>query len=101
MGWTATGALTGEEIAVGDTVTAGDTVTLTARWDMYADMNGDGKLNIADAVLIRLYEWGYYPLSGDRLFLMDVNDDGVVNASDFHILLAYLGEALEFLPVCE
>lgn len=91
LGWRAISALTGQEIAAGDAVSAGDTVTLTAQWGMYADMNGDGKLTIADAFAIRLYEWGYYPLPADRAFLMDMNGDGTVNTTDAHFLFAHLG----------
>ena len=94
LGWTAVSTLTGEEIAEGDTVAAGDTVTLTARWAMCGDMNGDGKLSIADAFAIRLYDWGYYPLHADRAFLMDVNGDGAVNTADAHFLFAHLAGAV-------
>ena len=100
LGWTAVSTLTGGEIAEGDTVAAGDTVTLTARWAMYGDANGDGKVNIADAFVIRLYDWGYYRIPADRLSLLDMNQDGVVNTADAHILFACLAGAIE-MPIYE
>ena len=95
LGWTARSTMRGAEVAEGDTIAAGDTVTLTAQWGMYGDVNGDGKVNIADALAIRLYDWGCYSIAGERLFLMDMNEDGVVNTADAHILFASLCGAIE------
>ena len=100
LGWTAVSTLTGGEIAEGTTVAAGDTVTLTAQWGMYGDANGDGKVNIADAFVIRLYDWGYYSIAKDRRSLLDMNRDGVVNTADAHILFACLAGAIE-MPIYE
>ena len=90
LGWSAVSALDGGAIAEGDTVAAGDTITVTAQWGMYGDANGDGKVNIADAFVIRLYDWGYYSIHKDRAALLDMNGDGVVNTTDAHILFARL-----------
>ena len=100
LGWTAHSTMRGAEVAEGDTIAAGDTVTLTAQWGMYGDVNGDGKVNIADALAIRLYDWGYYRIPMERLPLMDMNADGVVNTADAHILFAILCGAVD-MPVCE
>ena len=100
LGWKAVSTLTGGEIAEGATVEAGDTVTLTAQWGMYGDANGDGKVNIADAFVIRLYDWGYYSIAKDRVSLLDMNRDGVVNTADAHILFACLAGAIE-MPIYE
>ena len=100
LGWKAVSTLTGGEIAEGAAVAAGDTVTLTAQWGMYGDANGDGKVNIADAFVIRLYDWGYYRIPADRLSLLDMNRDGVVNTADAHILFACLAGAIE-MPIYE
>ena len=100
LGWKAVSTLTGGEIAEGDAVAAGDTVILTAQWGMYGDANGDGKVNIADAFVIRLYDWGYYRIPADRLSLLDMNRDGVVNTADAHILFACLAGAIE-MPIYE
>ena len=67
---------------------------------MYGDVNGDGKVSIADALAIRLYGWGYYRIPMERLPLMDMNADGVVNTADAHILFAILCGAVD-MPVCE
>lgn len=98
LGWVATSTLSGTEIAEGAAIAAGDTVTVTARWGMYGDANGDGKVNIADAFVIRLYGWGYYSIAEEKLALLDMNEDGVVNASDAHILFAHLAGAFE-MPI--
>jgi uncharacterized repeat protein (TIGR02543 family) len=98
LGWTAHSTMRGAEVAEGDTIAAGDTVTVTARWGMYGDANGDGKVNIADAFVIRLYGWGYYSIAEEKLALLDMNEDGVVNASDAHILFAHLAGAFE-MPI--
>jgi uncharacterized repeat protein (TIGR02543 family) len=100
LGWTAHSTMRGAEVAEGDTIAAGDTVTLTAQWGMYGDVNGDGKVSIADALAIRLYGWGYYRIPMERLPLMDMNADGVVNTADAHILFASLCGAVD-MPVCE
>ena len=60
----------------------------------------DGKVNIADAFVIRLYDWGYYSIPADRLSLLDMNRDGVVNTADAHILFACLAGAIE-MPIYE
>ena len=100
LGWQAISALTGKEIAAGDSVAAGDTVTLTARWGMYADMTGDGKLTIGDTFALYLHKFGYYPLPEERAFLMDVSGDGAVDLADSHYLFAYLVGAID-LPILE
>ena len=100
LGWQAISALTGKEIAAGDSVAAGDTVTLTARWGMYADMTGDGKLTIGDTFALYLHKFGYYPLPEERAFLMDVSGDGAVDLVDSHYLFAYLVGAID-LPILE
>lgn len=100
LGWVVTSTLTGEEVNPGDTIAAGDTITLTAQWGMCGDVNGDGKVNIADALAIRLYGWGYYRIPMERLPLMDMNADGVVNTADAHILFACLAGAIE-MPIYE
>ena len=79
-------------------VDIGDTVTFAAHWKMYADATGDEKLTVADALAIRLYAAGYYPIDEAELPYMDVNSDGVVNTADAQVIIAYLADAIYKIP---
>lgn len=87
-----------DEAATDLTTVPGDTVTFSAQWHMYADATGDEKLTIADALAIRLYAAGYYPIDESDLPYMDVNSDGTVDAGDAQVIIAYLGDAIYKIP---
>lgn len=87
-----------DEMAQDLTDVAGDTVTFSAQWRMYADATGDEKLTIADALAIRLYAAGCYPIAEEDLPYMDVNSDGAVNVGDAHTIIAYLADAIMKIP---
>lgn len=87
-----------DEAATDLTTVPGDTVTFAAQWHMYADATGDEKLTIADALAIRLYAAGYYPIDEAELPYMDVNSDGTVDAGDAQVIIAYLGDAIYKIP---
>ena len=87
-----------DETATDLTSVVGDTVTFSAQWKMYADATGDEKLTIADALAIRLYAAGYYPIDEAELPYMDVNSDGVVNTADAQVIIAYLADAIYKIP---
>ena len=84
-----------------DSALAGDTITMTAQWQQYGDANGDGKLDIADVVALRMFLKNGYPLSFTLRKQLDVNGDWAVDESDLWTIFAYLGGAMEKLPLCE
>lgn len=47
------------------------------------DVNGDGKIDVFDAMLVRLHILGTIQLTGDALKAADVNNDGNVTITDF------------------
>ena len=53
------------------------------------DVNGDGKINTADAVQILKYAAGMVQLDENRLLAGDTNHDGKVNTADAVLILKY------------
>ena len=62
---------------------------------LFGDVNGDGKATLADAIIIRLWAKGCYPLSADGVSVADVNDDGQVTLADSLYLLARISGGAE------
>lgn len=56
---------------------------------LIGDVNGDGIINSADAVLIMRHALGIIQLTGDALIAADYNQDGNVNAADALSVLRY------------
>lgn len=55
------------------------------------DVNGDGQVNIADAVYIFAYLFvGGPPPPGGNIWVMDANGDGCINIADGMAILAFL-----------
>lgn len=46
------------------------------------DVNGDGTIDAADAVLVQRYDSGIQELAADQLIVADVTGDGMVDAAD-------------------
>ena len=79
--------------AKGTTVTAETVVTvdedhtLYARWLLWGDVNGDGRVDFLDLSLLQRYInlWGIVPVPLDRR-VADVVHDGVINSRDLALL---------------
>jgi hypothetical protein len=56
---------------------------------IYGDVNGDGKINVLDAILINRHTIGLYNIKGAYLTAADVNRDGKVNVLDAIIINRY------------
>lgn len=67
------------------------------------DLNGDGKVNPADAILILRYlsEWDGYETTPEIIGAGDLNGDGKLNPADAVILMRHLSgwEGYETLPI--
>ena len=53
------------------------------------DVNGDGKINTADAVVVLKYAAGMISLDNNQLVAGDTNHDGKVNTADAVLILKY------------
>ena len=56
---------------------------------IYGDVNGDGKINVLDAIIINRYTISLSNISGTYLVSADVNRDGKVNVLDAIIINRY------------
>lgn len=65
------------------------TLVATKEIVIYGDVNGDGKINVLDAILINRYTIGLYNINGTYLTAADVNRDGKVNVLDAIIINRY------------
>ena len=61
---------------------AGSKVALTTAVSGVGDINGDGRLSIADIVLLNAYTKGKVMLSDDAKRVSDCTGNGVINDSD-------------------
>ena len=59
------------------------------------DVNADGKIDIADVILICRYIMGDAVLSGTEFATADINNDGEVNAADGVLLCQMISEGNE------
>ena len=59
------------------------------------DVNADGKIDIADVILICRYIMGDAVLSGTEFAAADINNDGKVNAADGVLLCQMISEGNE------
>ena len=58
------------------------TVHVNAKDTLLGDVNGDGTIDAADAVMIQRYDSGLTTLTDEQLAAADVNADGLVDAAD-------------------
>lgn len=65
------------------------------------DVNGDGKINSADAILILEYLDGQEKLFDNQIKNADVNDDGTVDNEDSEIIIRYSTGEVKSLPYNE
>ncbi|MGN1112848.1 MAG: leucine-rich repeat protein, partial [Acutalibacteraceae bacterium] len=61
---------------------------------LLGDVNGDGELTIADAILAQKYISGIITLEGDALTAADVTKDGSVSIADAIILQKYISNII-------
>ena len=73
------------EYQPGSVYSKNDNITLYAVWKesaLLGDVNGDGTIDAADAVMIQRYDSGLTTLTDEQLAAADVNADGLVDAAD-------------------
>ena len=66
---------------------------------VYGDVNGDGKINTADAAITYASVNKKITLKEEQLKAADVNGDGKVNAADAAIIYAYVNKKIAQFPV--
>ena len=66
---------------------------------IYGDINGDGKINSADAALIYGVVNGDGELTEELLQSADVNGDGRINAIDASMIYSYVNGKISSFPV--
>ena len=93
-GWKAYSTAKKQYVNLGDKAAEGDTIIFYAQWRLLGDVNGDGRLTLADVVALRMYAAGCYPVAPSEAVYLDVNGDGAVNLSDAHVLFAYVVGAI-------
>ncbi|MBR3611186.1 MAG: leucine-rich repeat protein [Oscillospiraceae bacterium] len=67
--------------------------------EIYGDINGDGKVNVIDANLIRRYAAKMIELEEEQLSVADVNGDGKVNVLDTSSVIQNTADVIDFFPV--
>ncbi len=72
--------------------------TVSAVTVLYGDSNGDGIVNISDAVYISKYVSNTATLTDAQFVAADVNDDGNVNIGDAILIARYCAGLLEKFP---
>ena len=64
----------------------------------YGDIDGDKKINSADALQALMHSTGLTVLKGDAKTAADVNADGVINSTDALLILNYSVGKLDKFP---
>ena len=72
--------------------------TVSAATVLYGDANGDGVVNVGDAVMVSKYVSNTANLTDEQLTAADVNDDGSVNVGDAVLIARYSAGLLEKFP---
>ena len=79
----------GKNITADTTITAlyekNSTPTFTT-----GDINGDGKINTADAVYLLKSAAGMLELTSEQMLVADLNHDGKINTADAVMILRYV-----------
>ena len=65
----------------------------------YGDINNDGNINAADALLALQHSVKLTTLEGEKAVAADVNRDGLINATDALCILQYSVKLIDKLPV--
>jgi hypothetical protein len=66
---------------------------------IFGDVNGDGVVNTADAMMILRYVAELVELDAKQLKAADVNGDGSVTTADAMLILRYVAELITSFPV--
>ncbi|MPN14880.1 hypothetical protein SDC9_162209 [bioreactor metagenome] len=78
-------------------VAAAADATYTAQWGLLGDVNFDGNVTVADALLALRYTTGEATLTAAQILVADVNRDTFVTVADALMILRYTtGEVTEF-----
>lgn len=72
---------------------------LTYKGVLYGDINGDTRINILDANIIRRYAARIITLDDAEIEAADVNGDGRVNILDANIIRRYAAKLIDRFPV--
>ncbi len=65
----------------------------------YGDLNGDGRIDVQDAVAVMRHTLGMELLSEADIILADVNGDGAVNVQDVSLIMQKTLGLIEKFPV--
>ena len=68
---------------------------------IFGDVSRDGKVNVEDAYLIRLYSAKLFPFDEIQLTVGDVDGDGKINAVDANYIRRYSAKIIESFPAEE
>ncbi|MBQ7875548.1 MAG: dockerin type I repeat-containing protein, partial [Oscillospiraceae bacterium] len=66
---------------------------------LYGDANGDGKINVLDANLVRRYAAKLIDFDERQLAVSDVNGDGKVNVLDANLIRRFAAKLITEFPV--
>ncbi len=75
--------------------------TLTVKYEILGDVNGDHRVNCRDVRLLMCYVSGMADEADVDLAMADVNGDGRVNARDVRLLMLYVSGMAEHFPACD
>ena len=67
--------------------------------DLCGDLNGNGTVDVSDAILLLRYITGLVTLTPEQQRLADVNGDGEINVADAVLILRYIVGLVGELPV--
>lgn len=65
---------------------------------VYGDLNGDGKINVSDAIIVLRSIVDLSDLNAAQKIAADVNEDGDINVQDAIIILRYIVDIVDGLP---
>ena len=104
IGWATSADVTVAKYQPGDKYTEDADITLYAVWkediDMvYGDVDGNGKVNVLDANLIRRYAAKLIDMTADQLLAADVDGNGKVNVLDANLIRRYTAKLITEFPV--
>ena len=66
--------------------------------DLYGDLDGNGTVDVSDAITLLRYITGHIPLAPEQQRLGDVNEDGAINVADAVLILRYIVGLVDKLP---
>ncbi len=104
IGWAKEPDADTAEYLPGDEYSANESIVLYAVWErdtegiIYGDINGDGRINIADANLVRRCAAKLITLDEKQMTAADVNGDGRVNIADANLIRRYAAKLITDFP---